>query len=88
MYIEQVTADRKTYWQDLSGDASSSNPELPPMVRDVTIDYTALSLAMPEKVHFRFKLEGQDRDWREVINNRQVQYSNLGPGKYTFRVTA
>ena len=88
VYIEQVTADRKTYWQDLSGDASSSNPELPPMVRDVTIDYTALSLAMPEKVHFRFKLEGQDRDWREVINNRQVQYSNLGPGKYTFRVTA
>jgi len=86
--IEQVTADRKTYWQNLSGDASSSHPRLPPLVRDLTIDYTALSLVVPEKVHFRFRLEGQDRDWREVVNNREVQYSNLAPGNYRFRVMA
>ena len=43
---------------------------------------------MPEKVHFRFKLEGQDKDWREVVNVRQVQYSNLAPGNYRFRVMA
>ena len=42
----------------------------------------------PEKVRFRFKLEGQDEDWREVVNDRRVQYSNLGPGIYRFRVTA
>ena len=53
-----------------------------------TIDYTALSLVAPEKMHFRFKLEGQDQDWREVVNQRQVQYSNLPPGNYRFRVTA
>jgi PAS domain S-box-containing protein len=86
--IEQVTADRKTYWQNWPGDASSSHQRLPPLVRDLTIDYTALSLVVPEKVHFRFKLEGQDRDWREVVNDREVQYSNLVPGKYRFRVTA
>ena len=88
VHIEQITGDRKTAWQNLSGDASSSHPRLPPLVRDLTIDYTALSLVEPEKVHFRFKLEGQDQDWREVVNKRQVQYSNLRPGKYTFRVTA
>src|SRR5580700_2706072 len=88
VHIEQITADRKTYWQNWSGDASSSGPRLPPLVRDLTIDYTALSLVVPEKVHFRFKLEGQDRDWREVVNDREVQYSNLVPGKYRFRVTA
>ena len=88
VHIEQVTADRKTYWQNWSSDASSPHPRLPPLVRDLTIDYTALSLVVPEKVHFRFKLEGQDRDWREVVNNRQVQYSNLRPGHYRFRVTA
>jgi signal transduction histidine kinase/ligand-binding sensor domain-containing protein len=88
VHIEQVTADRKIYWQNLSGDASSSHLKLPPLVRDLTIDYTALSLVVPEKVHFRFKLEGQDRDWREVVNDREVQYSNLGPGNYRFRVTA
>jgi PAS domain S-box-containing protein len=88
VHIEQIIADRKTYWQTWSGDASSSPPKLPPLVRDLTIDYTALSLVVPEKVHFRFKLEGQDRDWREVVNQRRVEYSNLAPGNYRFRVTA
>ncbi|MGO9345667.1 MAG: ATP-binding protein, partial [Terriglobales bacterium] len=86
--VEQIIADRKTYWHNWSRDTSSSNPKLPPLVRDLTIDYTALSLVAPEKVHFRFKLEGQDRDWREVLNERQVQYSNLAPANYRFRVTA
>ena len=81
VHIEQITADHKTY-------EATSNLHLPPLVRDLAIDYTALSLAAPEKVHFRFKLEGQDRDWREVINERRVEYSNLGPGNYRFRVMA
>ena len=86
VHIEQITADGKTYWQDCHGECIARR--LPPRVRDLTIDYTALSLVVPEKVHFRFKLEGQDRDWREVVNERQVQYSNLRRGKYRFRVTA
>ena len=88
VHVEQIIADRKTYWQNWFGDASSSHPKLPPLMRDLTIDYTALSLVVPEKVHFRFKLEGQDRDWREVVNERQVQYSNLAPSNYRFRVIA
>jgi hypothetical protein len=51
--IEQVTADRKTY--DTARDAA-----LPPLVRDLQLDFTALSLAAPEKVRFRYKLEGYD----------------------------
>jgi signal transduction histidine kinase len=39
-------------------------------------------------VRFRYMLEGQDRDWREVLNIRRMQYSNLAPGSYRFRVTA
>ena len=58
------------------------------MVRDLSIDYTALSLVAPEKVHFKYKLEGQDPDWREVVNDREAQYSNLAPGNYRFRVIA
>ena len=61
---------------------------LPARTRDLQIDYTALSLVAPEKVHFKYKLEGQDSDWREVVNDRQVQYSNLAPGPYRFRVIA
>jgi len=81
VHIEQITADGKTY-------DPTRELRLPPRVHDLAIAYTALSFVAPEKVRFRFKLEGQDRDWREVVNQREVQYSNLGPGKYTFRVTA
>jgi len=86
--IERVTADRKTYWQNLSADPSSSSPRLPPLVRDLTIAYTALSFAAPEKVLFRYKLEGWDRDWQDAGNRRQAFYTNLSPGKYRFRVAA
>ena len=65
-----------------------SHLRLPARVRDLTIDYSALSLAAPEKIHFKYKLEGQDSNWREVINDREVQYSNLRPGPYRFRVVA
>jgi nitrate/nitrite-specific signal transduction histidine kinase len=39
-------------------------------------------------VRFRYKLEGQDPGWREVVNDRKVEYSNLAPGDYDFRVLA
>ena len=86
--IEQITADHETYWQNWSGDASSSKPKLPPLVRDLTIDYTALSLVVPEKVRFRYKLEGWDRDWQDAGTRRQAFYNNLAPRKYRFRVMA
>jgi signal transduction histidine kinase/streptogramin lyase len=81
VHIEQVTADGKPY-------QLKQGMRLPANVRDVWIDYTALSLAAPEKVHFKYMLEGQDLDWKEVINDRQAQYSNLRPRKYRFRVLA
>ena len=61
---------------------------LPPLVRDLEIDYTALSLVAPEKILFRYKLEGLDRDWQDVGNRRQAFYTNLPPRTYRFRVIA
>ena len=87
VHIEQIVADHKLCWQNLPGPVVS-NLRLPPRTRDLEITYTALSLVAPEKIHFKFKLEGQDQDWREVVNDRQVQYSNLPPRHYRFRVMA
>jgi ligand-binding sensor domain-containing protein/signal transduction histidine kinase len=83
--VEQVIADRATY-----DAASFSNGQmrLPPLVRDLQIDYTALSLVAPEKVRFRYRLDGYDRDWQDAGNRRQAFYTNLRPGIYTFRVIA
>jgi signal transduction histidine kinase/ligand-binding sensor domain-containing protein len=80
--VEQVVADGTAH------EPSSGPMRLPPLVRDVVIEYTALSFVAPEKVRFRYQLEGQDANWREVVNERKVQYSNLAPGRYRFRVTA
>ena len=61
---------------------------LPALVRDLQIDYTALSLVAPEKMRFRYKLEGCDRDWQDVGSRRQAFYTDLAPGNYRFRVIA
>lgn len=81
VHIEQITADRKTY-------EAVSGLQLPPLVRDLEIDYTALSFVAPDKNRFRVKLEGRDLGWRNVENRRQVVYTDLSPGTYRFRVTA
>ena len=81
VHIEKITAD------DANVDVSSGI-HLPTGVRHLDIDYTALSLVVPEKVRFRVKLEGQDKDWRELVNVRHVEYTNLPPKHYRFRVLA
>ena len=81
VHIEQVTADGKDYLM-------STLVTLPPLVRNIRIDYTALSLVNPQKVQFRYKLEGYDSDWNGPVNVRQVTYTNLRPGEYRFRVIA
>jgi len=87
VHIEKVIADREEYGENLSGEAQSK-PHLPPLVRQLEIDYAALSLVAPEKVSFRYKLEGWDRDWQDAGTRRQAFYSNLPPRNYTFRVKA
>jgi len=81
VHIEQIVADGTKY-----------NParglRLPPRVRDLAFDFVALSLVAPEKVQYRFKLEGHDRDWRAAVNELRVEYTNLPPGTYRFRVIA
>ncbi len=61
---------------------------LPPLTRNLQIEYTALSLVAAEKMQFRYKLEGWDRDWQDVGTRRQAFYANLPPRPYRFRVIA
>ena len=81
VHVEQLIADRAAFDPSLP-------VHLPPLVRDLQIDYTALSLVAPEKVQFRYRLEGRDEDWQDVGTRRQAFYSDLPPGSYRFRVIA
>lgn len=54
----------------------------------VTFNYSGLSLSVPERVRYRYRLDGFDREWSEPTAAREAVYTNLGPGTYTFRVIA
>jgi hypothetical protein len=56
--------------------------------RQIEIDYTALSLSVPERIQFRYRLDGVDTEWQSAGNRREAFYTNLRPGDYRFRVTA
>jgi signal transduction histidine kinase/ligand-binding sensor domain-containing protein len=51
-------------------------------------DYAAMSFTAPQKVHYRYMLEGFDKAWTEAGSRRTAYYTNIPPGTYTFRVEA
>jgi signal transduction histidine kinase/ligand-binding sensor domain-containing protein len=63
-------------------------PTLPKYTTHVRIEYTASSLQIPERVRFRYRLDGLDKEWQDVGDRREATYTNLGPGRYSFRVVA
>ena len=79
--IESVTANGRKY-------NNSTSLKLPPRIANLQIAYTATSLTVPERVRFRYKLEGQDKEWQDAGTRREAFYTNLDPGPYQFRVIA
>jgi signal transduction histidine kinase/ligand-binding sensor domain-containing protein len=80
-YIESVIVDRKTL-------ATTASLLIPPNPRDLQIEYTSPALLIPQKVKFRYRLEGYEHDWHEAGTRRQAFYTDLPPGQYSFRVIA
>jgi signal transduction histidine kinase/ligand-binding sensor domain-containing protein len=56
--------------------------------QDLEMQYTGLLLRNPEQLRFKYKLEGYDQDWVFADFRRTAFYTNLSPGRYTFRVSA
>lgn len=81
VHVEGLLADGKSY-------SPASPITLPPLTRDIHIDYTALSFVLPQRMAFRYILEGRDSGWQDPGLRRQAFYSDLRPGNYRFRVIA
>ncbi len=62
--------------------------ELKPFEKNLEIQYAGLSFITPEKVSFRYMLEGFDKGWIDAGSRRQAFFTNLPPGKFCFRVVA
>ena len=61
---------------------------LPPRTDKVHFRYTATSLPIPERVAFRYRLDGVDEQWQDAGPRREAFYNRLGPGDYAFQVIA
>lgn len=79
--VKSLTTDERTY-------QSTEILELPKGTENLRINYTALSLSVPERVRFKYLLEGVDNNWRDAGTHREASFTNLGPGAYRFRVIA
>jgi len=91
--IEQVKADGQIVFGDglpPTARHTASVVRLPPgRARVLQIRYTANSFISPEKVRFKWMLEGYDTDWRGADSNDRVAfYPNLRPGSYHFHLRA
>ncbi|HSS22504.1 MAG TPA: two-component regulator propeller domain-containing protein [Pyrinomonadaceae bacterium] len=79
--IERVVVDGRDF-------SPREKIEAPPGAGGLEFHFTALSLVVPEKLRFKYQLEGFDRQWIDASTRRVAYYTNLPPGAYRFRVIA
>jgi signal transduction histidine kinase/ligand-binding sensor domain-containing protein len=81
VHIRSLSADGRVY-------QAADRLRLPTDVSSLQIEYTATSLRKPERVRFRYRLDGVDKTWVDAGGRRQAFYSKLAPGHYRFQVIA
>jgi ligand-binding sensor domain-containing protein/signal transduction histidine kinase len=85
VFIDGLLANGKPLaWPPVAG----TPVRIPPGRNEWEFHYTALSFQKPERIRFRYKLEGADLDWIDASTRRAAYYNNLAPGRYSFHVVA
>ncbi|HYK37178.1 sensor histidine kinase [Alloacidobacterium sp.] len=79
--IEQVSVDDAVL-------PMQSETKIAPGHTRIAFQYAGLSFVAPQKVRFRYKLDGLDRDWVDAGSRRVAFYTNIPPGRHTFHVMA
>lgn len=86
--IEEVRAGDRALDLGVLTNDSTAPLKVSPGRGDLEIQYTALSLQVPEKVRFKHRLEPVDADWVDAGAERIAHYNSVPPGRYRFRVIA
>jgi len=79
--IERVSINGKSF-------SPRETAEVAPGAGDLEFEFTALSFVAPQKVRFKYKLDGFDLEWIDAGIARTARYTNIAPGEYRFRVMA
>ena len=61
---------------------------VPPGKGQLELQFTAPTSVAPEKIEFRYMLEGFDKEWVNARQRRAAYYTNIPPGPYRFRIQA
>jgi ligand-binding sensor domain-containing protein/signal transduction histidine kinase len=85
VHIEKMFVDGQ---QEVATNGTGASLRIAPGHQRFEFDYTGISFVVPEKVVFKYRLEGLDRDWTDNGTKRMVIYSYIPPGSYRFQVTA
>ena len=68
---------------------NAQNPiTIPSGIQSITLNYGSTNLSAPERIRFRYKLDGSDQGWSDTVPSRQVVYKHLDPGTYRFHIVA
>ena len=70
------------------GETNLAGLVLEPNQNQLQIDYLGIDFITGNKLRYQYMLEGADRDWSAPTEQRTVNYANLQPGSYTFKVRA
>ena len=81
VHINAMTADGSPIDVDQS-------IRIPSARQRIAFSFVGLSLAIPERVRFRYKLDGVDPDWSSAVSTGEAIYNHLSPGSYRFHVMA
>lgn len=66
----------------------TDNNSIAPGMRSIRFTFSSTNLSDPTRIRFRYKLDGSDRSWSEIVDLHEVIYRNLAPGAYRFHVAA
>ncbi len=81
IHVEGLSADGEPI-------ALGPSVTIPPGHQRLAIAFIGASLAVPERVRYRYRMDGVDQAWSQPVTSREAVYANLPPAEYRFRVVA
>ena len=88
VFIGRVRAGGVPHRVSELGETEVAPARLPPDRNRVQIEFGGIAFGAGGELRYQYMLEGADRDWSERSASRSVDYANLAPGRYRFRVRA
>src|SRR5262249_7143955 len=86
--IRRLSIQGKAFPVSDLGESTLSGLALAPGQNNLRIEFASLHFSFGEVLRYQYRLEGADKDWSPLTDQRTVNYANLSPRSYRFEVRA